>query len=305
MLLVLCTFGWTLTALAEPRPAPRGELRIVDKRWSDRWSIENHVIEPLVEIGPNGTLVPRLASGWRWHDDRTLEVTLRQGVTFHNGEVLDAEIVKLNLEAWSEAREFYGPELIWYIFPAETRFEILAPHTFQLVLPAPDVMAPLWLAFTVGITNRQYFRHLDQLVQERQRPRGDLHAGAARRIPGPWGTGPYQLVAGESHTDRQTDQIVLEAYLDYWDTTRAPQVRRLVFNHTLPPKEAQERVMTSEGQVDLFVDMRPLDTLRVAQSPFAKVVKERSTLITVVTDRHWSVRDGQQGAGEMQGTLPK
>ena len=40
--------------------------------------------------------------------------------------------------------------------------------------------------------------------------------------------------------------------------------------------------MTSEGQVDLFVDMRPLDTLRVAQSSFSKVVKERSSLTTVL-----------------------
>ena len=102
MLLVLCTCGWTLTARAEQGPAPRGELRIVDKRSSNRWSIENHVIESLVELSPDGTLVPRLASGWRWRDARTLEVTLRQGVTFHNGEVLDAEIVKLNLEAANE-----------------------------------------------------------------------------------------------------------------------------------------------------------------------------------------------------------
>ena len=43
--------------------------------------------------------MPRLATGWRWLDDRTLEMALRQGVTFHNGEVFDAEIVKLN---WDE-----------------------------------------------------------------------------------------------------------------------------------------------------------------------------------------------------------
>ena len=275
------TCGWMRAALAEQRPAPRGELRIVDKRWSNRFSIENHVIEPLVEMGPDGTLVPRLASGWRWRDERTLEVTLRQGVTFHNGEVLDAEIVRLNFEASNEARGFWGPDLTWLLFPPETRFEILAPHTLQLVLPAPDVMAPLWLAFT-WITNRQYFRHLDQLAQELQRSRSDLHSGLARRRPGPWGTGPYQLLAGTSHSSGQTDQIVLEAYPGYWDTTRYPQVQRLVFDHTLTPKEAQERVMTSEGQVDLFVDTRPLDTLRVAQSPFARVVKERSNLTTVL-----------------------
>jgi hypothetical protein len=44
IILVLCTCGWTFTALAEQRPAPRGELRIVDKRWSNRFSIENHVL---------------------------------------------------------------------------------------------------------------------------------------------------------------------------------------------------------------------------------------------------------------------
>jgi hypothetical protein len=62
MLLVLCTFAWTLTARAEQMPTPRGELRIVDKRSSNRWSIENHVIESLVELSPDGTLVPRLAT---------------------------------------------------------------------------------------------------------------------------------------------------------------------------------------------------------------------------------------------------
>ena len=129
---------------------------------------------------------------------------------------------------------------------------------------------------------------------------------------------------GQNTGVRQTDQIILEAYPGYWDTTRYPRVQRLVFDHALTPKEAQERVMSSEGQVDLFVDMRPLDILRVAQSPLAKVVKERSTRdqasflflyvplqlyavnkevnfepypsgllflsTTSVTDQHWSVR---------------
>ena len=43
--------------------------------------------------------MPGLATGWRWLDDRTLEVTLRQGVIFQNGECFDAEIVQLN---WDE-----------------------------------------------------------------------------------------------------------------------------------------------------------------------------------------------------------
>jgi peptide/nickel transport system substrate-binding protein len=48
-----------------------------------------------------------------------------------------------------------------------------------------------------------------------------------------------------------------------------------------PQKEAVELVKTEEGRVDLVSELRPLDTLRVAQSPFGKVVKNRGSLLTV------------------------
>jgi len=75
---------------------PRGALRIVDKEFRNWVWTTLHVFDHLTELDKDGTLVPRLATGWQWLDEHTLEVTLRQGVTFHNGEVFDAEIVKLN-----------------------------------------------------------------------------------------------------------------------------------------------------------------------------------------------------------------
>src|SRR6266852_7245068 len=98
LVLVLVTLGWSNQSLGEEVPAPRGELRIVDKHPLNWIFITLNVFEHLMELDKDGTLVPRLATGWQWRDDRTLDVTLRQGVTFHNGEVLDAEIVKLNWE---------------------------------------------------------------------------------------------------------------------------------------------------------------------------------------------------------------
>jgi peptide/nickel transport system substrate-binding protein len=95
---MLAALGWGDYGWGEQVPTQRGELRIVDKdplNWA--WITWN-VFEHLVEIDKDGKLVPRLATGWRWLDDRTLEMTLRQGVKFHNGEVFDAEIVKLNWE---------------------------------------------------------------------------------------------------------------------------------------------------------------------------------------------------------------
>jgi peptide/nickel transport system substrate-binding protein len=74
---------------------------------------------------------------------------------------------------------------------------------------------------------------------------------------------------------------VLEANTDYWDPHRLPQVQRIIFDNTLSYDEAIELVKTAEGRVDVVTDLRPLDTLRVAQSPFAKVVKHRQSLQSV------------------------
>jgi peptide/nickel transport system substrate-binding protein len=98
---------------------------------------------------------------------------------------------------------------------------------------------------------------------------------------GPWGTGPYKLVEGFSIPNKHTDQVVLEANLEYWNTNRFPRLQRIIFDYTLDQKDAVELVKTGEGRVDLVSELSPLDTLRVAESPFAKVVKSRGVLNTV------------------------
>src|SRR5215813_6353558 len=98
---------------------------------------------------------------------------------------------------------------------------------------------------------------------------------------GPWGTGPYKLVEGFSLPDKRTDQVILEANMDYWDRSHMPRLQRIVFDNTLGQKDAVELVKTSEGRVDLVTELRPLDTLRVAESPFATVIKNRGSLLTV------------------------
>jgi ABC-type transport system substrate-binding protein len=89
-------------------------------------------------------------------------------------------------------------------------------------------------------------------------------------------------VEGVSTPHQRSDRLVLEANLDYWNTTRSPRLHRIIFDHTLEQKDAVELVKTSEGRVDLVTGLSPLETLRVAQSPFAKVVKARGSLGTVL-----------------------
>jgi peptide/nickel transport system substrate-binding protein len=89
------------------------------------------------------------------------------------------------------------------------------------------------------------------------------------------------LVEGFSKPDVRSDRIVLQANIDYWDPTRFPRLQRIIFDNTLDQKKAVELVKTGEGQVDVVTELRPLDTLRVAESPFAKVMKNRSALLTM------------------------
>ena len=91
---------------------------------------------------------------------------------------------------------------------------------------------------------------------------------------GPWGTGPYKLVEGFSTPDKRTDRVILEANPDYWDRSRMPRLKRIVFDNTLGQKDAVELVKTSEGRVDMVTELNPLDTLRVAESPCT--IKEES-----------------------------
>ena len=82
---------------------------------------------------------------------------------------------------------------------------------------------------------------------------------------------------GFSSPDKRSDQVILEANPNYWDKSRFPRVKRIVFDNTLGQKEAVELVKTGEGRVDLVTELSPLETLRVAESPFATVVKNRGS----------------------------
>lgn len=154
--LVLVTCGWGTMSVGEQGPARQGELRIVDKHsWNWVW-ITYNVFEHLMDFDKGATLVPRLATGWRWLDDRTLEVALRQGVTFHNGERFDAEIVKLN---WDENFRLRQPHMSgqYMNFKPGSRLEIVDPHTVRFVFPEPDGAALVKLS-NVHIANRQFYR---------------------------------------------------------------------------------------------------------------------------------------------------
>jgi peptide/nickel transport system substrate-binding protein len=186
IIVMLCMLRWSDDGLGQEVPAPRGELRSVEKT-PDHWvSSTFHVFEHLVELDKHGTLVPRLATGWQWLDERTLEVTLRQGGQLPNGEGFDAEIVRLN---WEENLCLQQPHMIGEFLNCKpgSRLEIIDAQTLRFIFPEPDGGALVKLALA-HIANRQFDRELGWGEKS-----WCILQGA-----GPWGTGPYTLVEGFS-----------------------------------------------------------------------------------------------------------
>src|SRR5206468_11856938 len=54
--------------------------------------------DKLFDIDEKLNIVPQLATGYEWADEKTLLIRLRPGVKFQNGETLDAAAVKFSLE---------------------------------------------------------------------------------------------------------------------------------------------------------------------------------------------------------------
>jgi ABC-type transport system substrate-binding protein len=156
VVVLLLTLGGISGGVGQEVPAPRGELRIVDTHPANWASVTVQVFEHLIEPDKDGQLVPRLATSWQWRNDRTLDVSLRQGVKFHNGEVFDAEIVKLN---WEENTRLGQPHVsgAFMNFAPGSRLEILDAHTVRFRFPEPDGAALVKLS-AMHLGNRQFYR---------------------------------------------------------------------------------------------------------------------------------------------------
>jgi ABC-type transport system substrate-binding protein len=158
LILGLSILGWGAGGFGQGVPRPRGELRIVDTAPGNWASITPNVFERLVELDKAGMLVPRLAASWRWLDDRTVEFTLRQGVTFHNGEAFDAEIVKLAWDENTRLRQPYSGGMHASFAPGST-LQIIDRHTVRFSFPEPDGAALVKFSL-LHLGNRQFYREL-------------------------------------------------------------------------------------------------------------------------------------------------
>ncbi len=181
-------------------------------------------------------LQPMLATEWTQVDDLTWEFTLREGVTFHNGEPFGADDVEFTIE------RTYDPAAETRVATVFTTVEDVIPVddlTVQFKTKAPDPLLPGRLAFYGGqILPKDYFNEV----------------GADQFGQAPVGTGPVSFV------ERVPDErLVLARNDDYWGEPIA--VERVIFR---PIPETAARIGALEaGEVDIITRVPPDQVERV------------------------------------------
>ncbi len=122
----------------------------------------------------SGEYKPLLAKSWRWADDLTLEVTLRDDVKFHDGIGLTADDAVYTLNYVSDPKNKVNVQSnVNWIKNAEKT----GPYTFKLNLKAPFPPAFEYLSSLIAILPKDFFGA------------GGVAGGNGRLV----GTGPYRI----------------------------------------------------------------------------------------------------------------
>jgi ABC-type transport system substrate-binding protein len=88
----------SLLAGEERRREPVGTVHVVDPSPLNWLSVLYDTAEELVRVSPTGHVVPAAMAGYRRVDDRTLDVDVREGERFPDGEPLTTATVKRSFD---------------------------------------------------------------------------------------------------------------------------------------------------------------------------------------------------------------
>ena len=117
--------------------------------------ITHHIWDHLIYRDPRtNEYKPSLATGWKWVDDKTLELELRRGVRFHDGEAFDADdvVYTLNFVA-NPANKVVTQQNVNWIEKAEK----LEPFKVRVRPRQPFPAALEYLAGPVVIYPNEYY----------------------------------------------------------------------------------------------------------------------------------------------------
>jgi peptide/nickel transport system substrate-binding protein len=227
------------TGLATLRVANEAEPTALDP-WMRGYGpalVTRQIYEPLVSIrmtlaeGSESEVlieeIPVLAESWERADDLTWRFTIRQGVTFHNGEALDANAIKASYDALNDA-DAAAASGAFAILAATSGCAVIDDYTVEISTPAPN-------AELVGQVLSLGLVALPPAMLAEQ--------GLAAFAENPVGTGPYQFTSWA-----RGQEIVLARFDGYWNAANVTIADEAVI--VTRPEAAVRAQTISSGESD-------------------------------------------------------
>jgi|SRR5690625_1732245 len=200
------------------------------------------LVDSLTDQDPeSGEIVPWLAEDWEINDEVTeFTFTLQEGITFSNGDPLDAQAVADNFDAAEEL----GPRatLISGYLEDYVETEVEDDRTFTVKFEEPNAQF-----LQASSTHSLGILHPDTVAQTDD-----------ERCASVIGSGPFVL---EDYTPN--DEIILSGREDYdwgssqWDNQSAPHVDGIEFE--VVPESGVRAGSLQSGQVDVIGNIAPQD----------------------------------------------
>jgi len=202
--------------------------------------------DKLFDLDEKLNIVPQLATSYKWSaDNKSLEIKLRQGVTFHDGEKFDAAAVKYNLERHKNMKGSSRRGELAVV----SSVDAVDAQTVRINLAAP--FAPLLAVLT---------DRAGMMVSPKAAETAGEKFGA-----GPVCSGPFKFVERIAQ-----DRIVLERFPAYWDKGRI-HFERIVYQ---PIPDATVRLANlRSGQLDFIERVAPSDIPQLRGDSRFKVAK--------------------------------
>jgi peptide/nickel transport system substrate-binding protein len=202
--------------------------------------------DKLIELNDKLQFVPQLATAWTWSaDSLTLTLTLRDGVPFQDGEKLDADAVKANLERYRSAPYSVRRSELKPV----TSVEVVDPKTVRLVLSQP--YAPLIAVLSDRAGMMAAPKVIEQLGKD--------------FFTHPVCAGPFSFVERVAQ-----DHITLQRFPGYWNAG-AIHLDRIEFH---PIADSSVRLVDVQaGQLDMAEEIAPTDAAKVQQDARLRLMK--------------------------------
>lgn len=206
--------------------APSGTVRVGVSEDSYRtderanigyFPLNTNIFEPLVYMTPDYQIEPLLAESWEFVEPDTWRITLRQGVSFHDGTPFNAEAVKYTMD----------------------RIASNGGGVMGIGQDSTVIVDDYTVEITPTSVNRRMMEQIGHPNNSILPP--GLNPAEARN-----GTGPFREVEYVA-----ADHYTVEANPDYWGD--APGVSEITFQFY--PDPTSRMLALQAGDVDLIVDV--------------------------------------------------